>query len=413
MKYKLLALDIDGTLLNGKKQISPRTKLALLKVQQLGVRIVLASGRPTYGVMPVARALEMDKYGGFILSYNGCQIFNVQTGEQLFEKRIDPRMFPFLERLAKKREFPIFTYHLNKIITDTPLNKRVLDEAELNGMEVVGVDRFAEAIDFSPCKCMFVSEDAHALDELRQYLKKHLAGTMDIFPSEEYFLEIVPQSIDKANTLSVLADILNVDMSEIIAIGDGVCDVTMIQIAGLGVAMENARISVRRCADYVTGSNDNDGVATVVENRILANIRPAEIPLAELNARAKDALMGHLGIQYTYASENRIEATMPVDRRTRQPFGILHGGATLALAETVAGLGSMLLCRPDEVMVGMQVSGNHVSSAHEGDTVRAVASIIHKGRTSHVWDVQVFTSTDKLISSVRVLNSILKKHADT
>ena len=100
---------------------------------------------------------------------------------------------------------------------------------------------------------------------------------------------------------------------------------------------------------------------------------------------------------------------MPVDERTRQPFGILHGGATLALGETVAGLGSMVLCSADEIVVGMQVSGNHVSSAHEGDTVRAVGTIIHKGHTSHVWNVDVFTSTGKLVSSIRVINSILKK----
>ena len=83
--------------------------------------------------------------------------------------------------------------------------------------------------------------------------------------------------------------------------------------------------------------------------------------------------------------------------------------ASLALAETVAGLGSMILCKPDEIVVGMQVSGNHISSAHEGDTVRAVATIVHKGRSSHVWNVDVFTSTAKLVSSVRVVNSILKK----
>jgi len=119
--------------------------------------------------------------------------------------------------------------------------------------------------------------------------------------------------------------------------------------------------------------------------------------------------MVNLGIQFTFASESRIEATMPVDERTRQPFGILHGGASLALAETVAGLGSMILCKPDEISVGMQVSGNHISSAHEGDTVRAVGSILHKGRSSHIWNVDIFTSTDKLVSSVRVVNSILKK----
>ncbi len=136
---------------------------------------------------------------------------------------------------------------------------------------------------------------------------------------------------------------------------------------------------------------------------ILAEVHASEIPLDLLNAQARHALMGNLGI---HASENRIEATMPVDHRTRQPFGILHGGATLALAETVAGLGSMITCQPDEIIVGMQVSGNHISSAHEGDTVRAVATIVHKGRSSHVWNVDVFTSTNKLVSSVRVVTQI-------
>ena len=79
MKYKLLVLDVDGTLLNNQKEISPRTLAALLKVQQMGVHIVLASGRPTNGVMPIAEKLELNHYGGYILSYNGGQIINVQT----------------------------------------------------------------------------------------------------------------------------------------------------------------------------------------------------------------------------------------------------------------------------------------------------------------------------------------------
>lgn len=138
-------------------------------------------------------------------------------------------------------------------------------------------------------------------------------------------------------------------------------------------------------------------------------VRTTEISLEQWNEQASHALMGNLGIQYTYADETRIEATMPVDHRTRQPFGMLHGGATLALAETIAGLGSTILCQPDEVAVGMQVSGNHISSVQEGDTVRAVGTIMHKGRSSHVWNVDVFTSTGKLVSSVRVVNSVMKK----
>ncbi|WP_071146199.1 Cof-type HAD-IIB family hydrolase [Bacteroides ihuae] len=409
MKYKLLVLDVDGTLLNNKKEISTRTLATLLKVQQMGVRIVLASGRPTFGLMPLAKKLELDKCGGFILSYNGGQIINVQTGELLFEKRINPEMLPYLEKKAKKNNFTIFTYHQDTIITNEPENEYVRQEALLNNMKIIPVTDFSIEIDFFPCKCMLVSNDEKALISLEEHWRKRLNGVLDVFRSEPYFLEVVPRFIDKANTLGVLLEKLKIKSKEVIAIGDGVCDFSMIQLAGLGIAMGNAQDSVKACADIVTTSNEEDGVSIAVENAILADIHPSEIPLEELNALANHALMGNLGIQYTYASEDRIEATMPVDERTRQPFGILHGGATLALAETVAGLGSMIICQPDEMVVGMQVSGNHISSAHEGDTVRAIGTIVHKGRSSHVWNVDVVTSTDKLVSSVRVVNSILKK----
>ena len=366
MKYKLLVLDVDGTLLNNQKEISPRTLAALLKVQQMGVHIVLASGRPTNGVMPIAEKLELNHYGGYILSYNGGQIINVQTGELLFEKRIDPEWIPYFEKKAKKNDFAIFTYHKDFILTDKPDNKYVIQEANLNKMQIVGVDNFAEAVDFPPCKCMLASDDEEALIGLENHWKKRLDGVLDAFRSEPYFLEVVPQFIDKGNTLGVLMTKLSVSPEEVIAIGDGVCDVTMLQLAGVGIAMGNAEDSVKACVDKTTLTNEEEGVAVAVERTILAEIRPTEVPLDQLNMRARNALMGNLGIQYTYASEDRVEATMPVDERTRQPFGILHGGATLALAETVAGLGSMILAKPDEIVVGMQVSGNHMSSAHEG-----------------------------------------------
>ena len=409
MKYKLLVLDVDGTLLNDAKEISKRTLAALLKVQQMGVRIVLASGRPTYGLMPLAKTLELGNYGGFVLSYNGCQIIKAQNGEILFERRINPEMLPYLEKKARKNGFAIFTYHDDTLITDSPDNEYIKNEALLNNLKIIKEDEFSTAIDFAPCKCMLVSDKEKALIGLEQHWEKRLAGTLDAFRSEPYFLEVVPCGVNKANTLGALLEHLGVTREEVIAVGDGVCDVTMLQLAGMGVAMGHSQDSVKVCADYVTASNEEDGVALAVEKLILAEVRAAEVPLDLLNERARHALMGNLGIQYTYASDERVEATMPVDYRTRQPFGILHGGATLALAETVAGLGSMIICEPDEIVVGMQVSGNHISSAHEGDTVRAVATIVHKGRSSHVWNVDVFTSTNKLVSSIRVVNSVIKK----
>lgn len=409
MKYKLLVLDVDGTLLNDEREISKRTLAALLKVQQMGVRIVLASGRPTYGLMPLAKTLELGNYGGFVLSYNGCQIIKAQNGEILFERRINPEMLPYLEKKARKNGFAIFTYHDDTLITDSPDNEYIKNEALLNNLKIIREDEFSTAIDFAPCKCMLVSDKEKALIGLEQHWEKRLAGTLDAFRSEPYFLEVVPCGVNKANTLGALLEHLGVTREEVIAVGDGVCDVTMLQLAGMGVAMGHSQDSVKVCADYVTASNEEDGVALAVEKLILAEVRAAEVPLDLLNERARHALMGNLGIQYTYASDERVEATMPVDYRTRQPFGILHGGATLALAETVAGLGSMIICEPDEIVVGMQVSGNHISSAHEGDTVRAVATIVHKGRSSHVWNVDAFTSTNKLVSSIRVVNSVIKK----
>ena len=409
MKYKLLVLDVDGTLLNDEREISKRTLAALLKVQQMGVRIVLASGRPTYGLMPLAKTLELGNYGGYVLSYNGCQIIKAQNGEILFERRINPEMLPYLEKKARKNGFAIFTYHDDTLITDSPDNEYIKNEALLNNLKIIREDEFSTAIDFAPCKCMLVSDKEKALIGLEQHWEKRLAGTLDAFRSEPYFLEVVPCGVNKANTLGALLEHLEVTREEAIAVGDGVCDVTMLQLAGMGIAMGHSQDSVKVCADYVTASNEEDGVALAVEKLILAEVRAAEVPLDLLNERARHALMGNLGIQYTYASDERVEATMPVDYRTRQPFGILHGGATLALAETVAGLGSMIICEPDEIVVGMQVSGNHISSAHEGDTVRAVGTILHKGRSSHIWNVDVFTSTNKLVSSIRVVNSVIKK----
>lgn len=409
MKYKLLVLDVDGTLLNDAREISKRTLATLRKVQQMGVRIMLASGRPTYGLLPLARQLELGTYGGFILSYNGGQIISATHGEVLFEKRISPEMLPYLEKKAHKNGFAILTYDENRVVTTDTDNEHVRHEAEINGMVTDRQENFSIAIDFAPCKVMLVSDDEEALVGLEEHWRRRLAGVMDVFRSEPHFLEVVGCSVDKANSLAALMSRLNIQTEEVMALGDGVCDVTMLQLAGLGVAMGNAPDSVKRCADFVTLSNNEDGVAVAVEKAILAEVRLNEIPLDALNEQSASTLMGNLGIQYTFASAERVEATMPVDHRNRQPFGILHGGATLALAETVAGLGSMVACQPDEFVVGMQVSGNHVSSAHEGDTVRAVATAVHLGRSSHVWNVDVFTSTGKLVSSVRVVNSVMKR----
>lgn len=120
-------------------------------------------------------------------------------------------------------------------------------------------------------------------------------------------------------------------------------------------------------------------------------------------------LMETLGIEFTHVSDGRVEATMPIKKHVCQPFGILHGGASIALAESAAGKGSLFNCQPGEMPAGFQVSCNHIASAKEGETLNAIATIKHKGKTTHLWNVEISTSEGKLISSVRVLNMILRQ----
>lgn len=124
----------------------------------------------------------------------------------------------------------------------------------------------------------------------------------------------------------------------------------------------------------------------------------------------KPDLSSALGMEFVPTSEDdTCMARMHVDERNRQPFGFLSGGATLALAETLAGFGSACLC-PDKICMGINVNGQHLKAAFEGDTVVAKATIIHKGNTLHVWDVKVTNSAGELISSVSVTNFITNKN---
>ncbi len=135
-----------------------------------------------------------------------------------------------------------------------------------------------------------------------------------------------------------------------------------------------------------------------------------DTPLEFINQYTRNTLVENLGITFTAIGEGTVEATMPVDVRTFRPGGFLHGGANLALAETVAGLGSMLMVDVLEFdILGIQVSANHTGSTAEGN-VHAKAEIVHAGTQTHVWNIEIKTTSGKLISSARVTNMIVKRN---
>lgn len=269
MEYKLLVLDLDGTLTNNKKEITEYTRQTLMEAQEKGVKIVLASGRPTYGIAPIAEKLELKKYGGYILSYNGGEIINWQTGEMMYENVLQDEILPYLYQCSKENNFAIVTYKDKYVITEHPQDEYVLKEAILNVMETLKVDNFLEYIDFPVPKCLIVGEPTR-LAELEKQMYDVLKDKIGVYRSEPYFLELVPKGIDKAQSLSVLLDKIGATREEMIAIGDGFNDKSMIEFAGLGVAMANAQDVVKQAADYITLSNEEDGVADVVRKFMLS-----------------------------------------------------------------------------------------------------------------------------------------------
>jgi len=134
-----------------------------------------------------------------------------------------------------------------------------------------------------------------------------------------------------------------------------------------------------------------------------------KINIEELNSTNKNTMMEWMGIEYLEAGEGYLKARMPVDKRTFQPMKILHGGANLALAETVAGFGSSLIVDLEIYEVrGAQVSANHIGSANKGFAI-AVGKLIHKGKNTHVWNIDIEDETGKPLSTCRITNFIIKK----
>lgn len=268
LKYKVIVLDLDGTLTNSRKQITDRTREALWQAQDRGAKVVLASGRPTYGIAPVADALRLGERGGYILAYNGGEIIDWRTREVLYANVLSPDVLPYMYRSAKENGFAIVTYRDDLVITEMPDDEYVQKEAILNVMRTHRVDNFLEAIDFPVPKCLVVGEPDR-LQVLERQMAEALSKTNEVYRSEPYFLELVPKGIDKARSLEVLLDRLGLTPAEMIACGDGFNDLSMIRYAGLGVAMANAQPVVREAADFITLSNDEDGVAHVIERFML------------------------------------------------------------------------------------------------------------------------------------------------
>lgn len=270
MSYKMIVLDLDDTLLREDQTISFRTKQALMAAQELGVKVVLASGRPTYGMKHIAEELSLPKYGSYILSFNGSKIINCQTSEEIFSSTLAVDDVHNLYEISRREDVLIHTYVEDKIITEDE-NPFTTIESELTGLPITIVDNFVESISEPVVKVLMVDEP-EKLKIVEAKLQGELSNKFSVMRSKPYFLEFTERGVTKGTSLNQLIQRCGIKQEEVIAIGDSYNDLTMIEFAGLGVAMGNAPEDIKGIANYVTDTNMNDGVAKVVEEFVLTKL---------------------------------------------------------------------------------------------------------------------------------------------
>lgn len=263
-------LDLDGTLLNDQKMISPKTKETLLSLQANGIRIVLASGRPKRGIEPFATELKLEQYGGLIVSSNGACVTDATTGETLFEQAIDRDVArAILDHLTGFDVIPMLNDETYMYVNDVfsgmlELNGEPFNiikyESRGGRFQLREEPRLADAIAFPVYKILVAGQPDYLqanVDDMSQPFNQQVTG---MFTANMYY-EFTDYGIDKARALDHVFQQVGIASDQTIAFGDGHNDRSMLEYAGISVAMDNAVDAIKAIATDVTRSNNEEGIA--------------------------------------------------------------------------------------------------------------------------------------------------------
>lgn len=271
---KAILLDIDGTLTNDQKVIAPRTRDALLAAQDDGAVLVLASGRPSMGLTGFADVLHMKDHNGVFVCFNGAKSINCQTNEVYFQQTLSVDQGKrVLEHMHEFDVCPIYDrdaymYLENAFFTierdGSPWNIAEY-EAHNNNYLLCEVADNAAFMDWELNKILVAGQPEY-LQKVWKQMATPFEGELSSMFTAPFYYEFTPLGVDKTRALSETFATLGIDRSEVIAFGDAQNDQSMIEWAGTGVAMGNAVDEVKAVADYVTLSNNDDGIAAALEH---------------------------------------------------------------------------------------------------------------------------------------------------
>lgn len=264
--YKLIAIDLDDTLLNTELKISPRNKKYIQRAQDAGIHVTLATGRMYCSALPYAKELGLNLP---LITYQGALVKEAHTGKVLIHH---PIPLDLAREIIQRGQN--LGYHINVYVNDTLYVEKItpaaLDYQRIAGIPAHPVGNLLEFVKEDPTKVLLAG-GPEELTELAQELTQQYGPSLHICKSKPHFLEFSHPLATKGHALDLLAKGWGLTPDQVIAIGDAPNDLEMIQYAGLGAVMANGEPTVKAKADYITQSNDNDGVAEVIEKFVLSS----------------------------------------------------------------------------------------------------------------------------------------------
>ncbi|MBP7347527.1 MAG: HAD family phosphatase [Butyrivibrio sp.] len=261
MNKKIFFFDLDGTLLNSQKTISPATKNALKTFTNSGNHFVICTGRAMDSILQLQKELSLFYPGTFLAAFNGAQIYDCDTKKTIYRTGISINLVSQIFDLAKDHGIHIQTYSDTHIITCTDDECTKYYRHFIPSPLLLSSD-IHSALITDPCKCIAIElHDHQKMEHFRKSLLRLVGSSLSIMYSSPYYLEIFPAEAGKGSAVTRLCEYLQIPIENVLAAGDGQNDISMIQAAGTGIAMLNAAEDVKASADRITDAdNDHDGL---------------------------------------------------------------------------------------------------------------------------------------------------------